>query len=281
MSGASLANLNDRALNAEGLTVGQDMFCRDEFTADGAIHLAVARISGVLTWATRTWPIPADGPHLDGTDSPAGPALRQQPDGTVNLANAQVGEFRDEPATWPAELHLRGFTYDVLGSRVSTRHRLDWLSRAPGGYVPQLYDQLATHLPASRRRAGRPHGRHREAAPPPPRIQPAQLAVVPHRRLRVPSLAGWRVGDRAGSRSAPAVFSHAYPAHMIAISSHPPTFHPAAYALDLLLPVVGLGQKSAWQPQGSALSVLVLGADRRGLGTDYRGGRRADRHPQT
>jgi hypothetical protein len=48
------------------------------------------------------------------------------------------------------------------------------------------------------------------------------------------------------------VFSSAYPAHMIAASPHPPSFHAAAYALDLLLPVVGLGQKSAWQPQGPA-----------------------------
>lgn len=49
------------------------------------------------------------------------------------------------------------------------------------------------------------------------------------------------------------IFSDAYPAHMIAISAHPPAFHAAAYALDLLLPVIGLGQKSAWQPQGSAV----------------------------
>jgi hypothetical protein len=58
------------------------------------------------------------------------------------------------------------------------------------------------------------------------------------------------------------VFSGAYPARMIAISSHPPAFHAAAYAFDLLLPVIGLGQKSAWQPQGSALywSWVLTGA---------------------
>jgi hypothetical protein len=39
---------------------------------------------------------------------------------------------------------------------------------------------------------------------------------------------------------------------MIAVKTHRPPFHAAAYALDLLLPVVGLGEKSVWQPRGSA-----------------------------
>jgi hypothetical protein len=49
------------------------------------------------------------------------------------------------------------------------------------------------------------------------------------------------------------IFTGAYPAHMTATTSRPAPFHAAVYALDLLLPVVGLGEKSAWQPQGTAL----------------------------
>ena len=127
MSGARLANLNHRALNAEGLTVGRNMFFRGEFTADGAIHLVVARINGVLDLGDANLANPG-GSALDLESAQTARLvlpLRQQPDGTVNLTNAQVGEFRDEPATWPAELHIRGFTYDVLGSKVSTRNRLD------------------------------------------------------------------------------------------------------------------------------------------------------------
>ncbi len=41
--------------------------------------------------------------------------------------------------------------------------------------------------------------------------------------------------------------------HMIAITTHPPTFHSLAYTADVILPIVSLGEKSAWQPQGSAL----------------------------
>ena len=40
---------------------------------------------------------------------------------------------------------------------------------------------------------------------------------------------------------------------MIAIRVHSPTFNPLAYTLDVLLPIVDLGQKSAWQPQGPTL----------------------------
>jgi len=46
------------------------------------------------------------------------------------------------------------------------------------------------------------------------------------------------------------VFSRA---RMIATTTHPPAFHPFAYAADVIVPVVDLGQKSAWQPQGPAL----------------------------
>jgi hypothetical protein len=41
--------------------------------------------------------------------------------------------------------------------------------------------------------------------------------------------------------------------HMIATAVHPPAFNPLAYTADVILPIVDLGQKSAWQPQGSAL----------------------------
>ncbi len=64
------------------------------------------------------------------------------------------------------------------------------------------------------------------------------------------------------------VFSHAYPAHMIATTAHPPAFYAAAYAVDLLLPVIGLGQKSAWQPQDPAFQYWSW-AGRCGMGAAF------------
>ena len=48
LTGASLENENGRALNAEGLTVGQDMLCRKGFSARGEVNLAGAHIVGRL-----------------------------------------------------------------------------------------------------------------------------------------------------------------------------------------------------------------------------------------
>ena len=187
---------------------------------------------------------------------------------------------RREQEAWPAELHIRGFTYDVLGSKVSTRDRLDWLSRDQDGYVPQLYDQLATTY----RRAG-----DEKAA--------RTVAIAKqHRRRRAYSPLSWLWYLTVGYGYRPwlagawvialaalgtAVFSHAYPAHMTAISSRPPAFNPAAYALDLLLPVLGLGQKGAWQPQARPVINTGRGRLPGGLGTDNRRDRRPDRHSQT
>jgi hypothetical protein len=58
------------------------------------------------------------------------------------------------------------------------------------------------------------------------------------------------------------VFDHAYPAHMVAITQSPPAFHAVAYTLDVLLPIVDLGQQSAWQATGAALrwSWVLIGA---------------------
>ena len=59
------------------------------------------------------------------------------------------------------------------------------------------------------------------------------------------------------------VFAHAYPAGMIATSRHPMPFNASVYTLDVLLPIINLGQQDSWQPTGIALGVywalIILG----------------------
>jgi hypothetical protein len=49
-----------------------------------------------------------------------------------------------------------------------------------------------------------------------------------------------------------AVFTNAYPTHLRSASPSGPEFQPVAYTLDVLLPIVDLGQEKAWYPQDSA-----------------------------
>lgn len=167
------------------------------------------------------------------------------------LSNAKVGGYYDDPETWPTTLDLEGFTYETLDfSKVSVGRRLEWLRLHQSGYIPQPYDQLADTY----RRAG-----DEQAA--------RKVAIVKQRRRRQAySPLSWLWYATVGYGYRPwlagawvyaliligtGVFSDTYPAHMVATTPHPPSFHAAAYALDLLLPVVGLGEKNAWHPQGT------------------------------
>jgi hypothetical protein len=49
------------------------------------------------------------------------------------------------------------------------------------------------------------------------------------------------------------VFDRAHPASMLPAKQPSPPFHAVVYTLDVLLPIVDLGQQSAWLPQGTAL----------------------------
>jgi hypothetical protein len=153
LNGASLSNPDGVALDGFRLRVGTDMFCCDGFATDGELHLVGAVISGMLLF---------DGARLSdphrialsfwmGSATTMGLQLQERPQGTVVLTNAQVGEFHDEPDTWPDVILLRGFKYDTLrNDSISIRARLSWLTRHPDGYAPGTYDNLA----AAYKRAG-------------------------------------------------------------------------------------------------------------------------------
>jgi hypothetical protein len=254
LTGALLHNRDGTALNADGLTVDQGMYCSDWFTTVGEVDLRGAHIGRVLSFSDaflnnpKGFALTLQGVRADELDfRPVRP-----PDGTVDFTNARVGLFHDDQLTWPVELWLGGFTYETVeNDQISVRDRLRWLTLHPGGYIPQTYDQLA----AAYRRAGQV-----EAA--------RKVGVAKQRRRRsVLSplnwllyltvgygyrtwLAGvWLVALTAvGAR----VFARAHPHHMIQATPKAPAFHALVYTLDVLLPVVDLGQEKAWVPQGWA-----------------------------
>lgn len=255
LDSASLLNPGGVALRADRIDVSH-VYCRDKFTAQGEISLAYAHI-GALLDLTGARLLNPGGVAIDLQAANVAALYllpQRRPDGAVILTNTKVDSFSDDPATWPETLQLRGFVYGKLeNDHVSVQNRLRWLALDPGKYTPQLYDQLA----AAYRRIGQ-EGAARE------------IGIAKQWRRRSVLNAGGKLlnwllyatvgyGYRtwlAGAWLAVLlsigtwVFSGA---HMIATSSKPPPFHPFAYTADVTLPIVNLGQKNAWEPQGAAL----------------------------
>ena len=247
-SGSALVNENGRVLTASRITVGQDMFLSEGFIARGEVRMIGARVGGRLDLRGASLTCAALALDLEAANIRNLSLPRERPEGGIDLTNAQVVVLDDDQEGWPAAISMRGFAYDSLKNRdISTRARLQWLRRHPGRFTPQLYDQLADAY----RRAGED-------------VSARKVLVAKQRRRRHPCSPLswlWFVTVGYGYRTWQALiwvaaltvtgsstFSGAYPAHMIAMTAHPPKFQPIIYTLDVLLPGVGLGQKSAWQP---------------------------------
>jgi hypothetical protein len=194
---------------------------------------------------------------------------RQPSVGGVDLTNARVGSFDDDQATWPERdmLRLRGFVYETLeNDQVSVRDRIGWVRRHRGGYTPQPYEQLAAayrragHDDAARRVAVAKQWHRRAALNPLGKLWNWLLYATVGYGYRTWLAALWLAGLLlVGTR----VFDRAYLAHQMVAAKQPaPVFSPVVYALDRLLPIVNLGQRDAWIPQGAALrwSWVLTGA---------------------
>jgi hypothetical protein len=255
-AGAHLNNPAGEALQAQGINVAMDVLCRDGFSAAGTVALNGASIGGHLDF---------DGAEITGFDGASiglantkARALILRPDecrdGVVDLRAARVGLLVDDEAAWSAGVALDDFVYERFGGKsTGVSGRLHWLKHNRGGYVPQIYDQLA----AVYRQAGDESAARRVA-----------IAKQWHRRRELNPLGrawnwllyltvgyGYRTWLAALWLAALVVvgswvFGHA---HMEATTGTPPAFHPTAYTVDVLLPIVDIGQQKAWLPQGAAL----------------------------
>jgi hypothetical protein len=259
-NGAILENQNDLALNASRLTVDGDVLCQGDFTARGELRLEDAHIAGQLGFAGATLLNPG-GLVLDLEGAGIGTLFLPdtKPDGAIDVSGTTVEALDDVETGWPDMLFLRGFIYgSLLNQHIDSGARLRWLTLQPGRFDPQPYDQLADAY----RRAGNGSWERKV------------LIAKERRRRRAYSPLSWLwyltvgYGYRtwqaliwlAGLAVAgTVVYGQAYPAHMVAVAVHPPAFQPLIYALDVLVPVVGLGQKSAWQPAGTGLVWFSFG----------------------
>jgi hypothetical protein len=261
---AQLENPGGNAVRLTRAQVGADVFA-DGMTCAGGIRLAGATIGGEFSVKQARISQPA-GTALAAAGLRAGELslnTAEPVQGLVDLSHAQIGILRDDPGRWPDQLSIDGLTYQGLEPRLPARQRLGWLNRDPGGHQTQPYEQLAAHYTA----IGQP-GQAREVMYARERAQ---------RRAMSPLARAWSllqditVGYGYRPRRAVAwlaallavgsvTFALAPPPPLIAHQA--PHFNPVIYTLDLLLPVVDLGQKHAFNPAGAEqwLSYLLVAA---------------------
>lgn len=178
-------------------------------------------------------------------------------------------------------VRLQNFTYETLDEQptLAVRKRLTWLRRDPDGYLPHSYEQLANAY----RRSGREEEARRTAITkqwhrrtvlnPANKLWNWVLYLTVGYGYRTLQAGLWLLALLAVGTL---MFDHAYPAHMVATKQSAPSFNGIAYAADVLIPIINLGEQDAWQPRGAVLYWSWV----RRMGAHNGGSRRVDRNPQ-
>ncbi|HEY8372506.1 MAG TPA: hypothetical protein VIL00_07160, partial [Pseudonocardiaceae bacterium] len=284
VNSALLINPDGTALNLDGASVEGDLLAGDGFTAVGEVRLFGARVSGQLALqGTRL--INPDGTALNLVEAQATRLIllpHVDSAGLVNLRDARVGRFTDDPEHWPpgCQVDLDGFSYERL-SRLPgdtspacpIEERLRWMrdftttTQLPGTakksrteFSPTPYEQLATAL----RRDGqerqarqvsryREHLHHRSRGVPGVVWGAVQRWTIGYGYQPVLALA-WVLGVLAAGTF---YFTRTAPLKPIKDDEHP-TWDPFLYTLDQLIPLLDLGHEKAWDPTGWDKTVTVL-----------------------
>ncbi|MGR6969866.1 oxidoreductase [Streptomyces cynarae] len=188
--------------------------------------------------------------------------------GKVILSGARIVNLVDRWTSWPGlgDLHMGGFAYENLVPQDAfpLARRLEWVAAATAEYNPEPYERLAAVL--------RNSGEDEDA-------REVLLAKQRRRRETLPLAAklwgyvqDWTVayGYRPGRAAvwmavlwaaASIAFSHA--SHPPVSKDGHPAWNPSLFALDLLLPVIDLGQAGQWRLNGAwqwlSAAVILLG----------------------
>ncbi|WP_030303642.1 hypothetical protein [Streptomyces katrae] len=246
----------------------------DGFVANGTVRLRGARISDNLTFegAVLNGPPDGHGPSLVALLMQAVDfdfTLARQPSAAVDLRGAQVSYLHDSDCSWPEVVELDGFVYgsikvdeagerrEAVGRRDSVARRVAWIRRSPG-YNPQPYEQLASwyrkagHDDDARRVLLAKQRHRRQILPPAARLWGRLLDATVGYGYR-PWLAGvWLLAlTLLGTLS----FGTRSPNPVKQGEGAP--FQPLVYTLDLLIPIGGLGQRTAWYWSNGSLEWLA------------------------
>ncbi|MEV5185694.1 oxidoreductase [Streptomyces werraensis] len=278
LRGARLVNPHARlALNAPQLTVERSLYLTpagvgaharsgmtpargtriQRFECEGGIRLDDGRFGDAVDFEGAEFTLTDEQElSLRRVQTPELRFLGQRPArGRVVLSGARVVNLMDRADSWPGpgRLHMGGFTYENLVPRgpFPLALRLRWVDAASAEYTPEPYERLAAVL--------RESGADEDA-------REVLLAKQRRRRESLPLAAklwgyaqDWTVayGYRPGRAAVWMAVLWAAGSVAFARAAHPPLkagehpdWNPALFALDLLLPVIDLGQVGFWQLRG-------------------------------
>ena len=261
---AQIDNPGGTALRLSPADVTVDVMCTGMTAAD-TIDLTGAKIGRRLdlTGARITNPVATalDARALQAAEVSI--CTAEPIDGLVDLSHARIGVLRDDPANWPAGIRLGGCAYQALEPQLPAQQRLTWLALDQASHSLHPYEQLAGWYAAS----GHPSEARR-----------VLYAAERHQRaaMTLPGRAWSFVQDITVGYGYKPARAMLWLLALLAIgtltyATHPPPplsptgtphFNPAIYTLDLLLPVVDLGQKHAFNPAGPEqwLSYILIAA---------------------
>ncbi|MFF9766546.1 oxidoreductase [Streptomyces sp. NPDC053086] len=278
LRGAQLSNPYSRfALNAPQMTVERTLYLTpagvgspllsgttpargtriQRFECRGGVRLDDGRFGDAVDLERARFVLTADQVlSLRRVQTPELRFLGDKPQlGKVLLSGARITTLVDRASSWPdaGNLHMGGFSYENLvpqGPFPLTR-RLDWVAAATAEYAPEPYERLAAVLRAA--------GEDEDA-------REVLLAKQRRRRETLPPAAkiwgfaqDWTVayGYRPGRAAVWMAVLWAAGTLAFAHADHPPmnpgghpAWNPALFTLDLLLPVIDLGQAGQWQLRG-------------------------------
>nr|WP_172384023.1 oxidoreductase [Streptomyces sp. MNP-20] len=227
------------------------------FSCEGGIRLDDGRFGDAVDFGQARFTLKDDQEvSLRRVQTPELRFLGEAPQrGRVVLSGARVVNLMDRATSWPGPgaLQMGGFTYENLipQSGFPLSRRLEWVAAATAEYNPEPYEKLAAVL-----RNGGEDADAREVL----------LAKQRRRRETLPLAAklwgyaqDWTVayGYRPGRAALWMAVLWAASAIAFSRADHPPLkegehpdWNPALFALDLLLPVIDLGQDTYWQLRG-------------------------------
>ncbi|MFI8362764.1 membrane-associated oxidoreductase [Streptomyces sp. NPDC085612] len=250
------------ALHAETLTVGTDLRAH-RMEARGMVNLTGSRIPGQLHLSRASFSHP-DGFALRASSCVVGELWLkgcETVEGTMNLRRSQLDLLHVRPETWPARIGIDGLTYRTLAPHLPAEERLPALEREESGYLPYAYEQLA----AAYRTAGDEAAartvmlaklrRHRRTLPRHARVWGLLQDATVGYGFRPLRATGWLVallltGTVAYGLTPPRPLK----------AGEAPDFNAVFYTIDLMLPIIGFGQESAYAPAGwyQWLSYLLI-----------------------